>query len=84
MIGKVLTRSTPCGVRRININITINMIINITITITITIEITITITITIATTIPITIMVLVVSGGGAPRSRQVTLQWRRFIYNTAV
>ena len=29
-------------------------------------------------------MVLVVSGGGAPRSRQVTLQWRGFIYNTAV
>ena len=32
----------------------------------------------------INIMVLVVSGGGAPRSRQVTLQWRRCIYKTAV
>ena len=29
-------------------------------------------------------MVLLVSGGGAPSSRQVTLQWRRFIYKTAV
>ena len=29
-------------------------------------------------------MVLVVSGGGAPSSRQVTLQWRCFIYKTAV
>ena len=32
----------------------------------------------------INIMVLVVSGGAAPSSRQVTLPWRCFIYNTAV
>ena len=29
-------------------------------------------------------MMLVVSGGGARSSRQVTLQWRCFIYKTAV
>ena len=32
----------------------------------------------------INIMVLVVSGGGAPRSRQVTLQLHCFSYKTAV